>query len=133
MEWYLQYEDGTTLSQITEGKEVLFKEIQQDRIKEFILTGDGLKISVFPETGTFIVNSVPLKFESLEEAKTEGYGKFNLIYFIRRRQTIGDYAQRSSEYYLGLRTVGQANTIACRKGIIKIKEDGQVEISKDTR
>jgi hypothetical protein len=101
-EWEAVYSDGTSLKQFTDSKEALFKDIQQDKLKEFRVFHEGRVLSLFPETGTFGINGLLYNTDISNQELN-----YRLIYFARRRQNMGCGGQAEScsdSYHLGFQT-----------------------------
>ena len=85
-EWKAIYNDGTFLRQF-DDKESLFKDINQEKLVEFILYNveEDNAISLFIKDGIFGLNGLILT-DILSYKKCE----YKLIYFVRRKRTLGN-------------------------------------------
>lgn len=103
MEWVAYYTDNTQLKQFEDGKEHLFKEIDQEKLEGFALFESIQIASVNLKTGEIKVNSTILEFPEphFKDAK------FRLIYFRRVRQVIGSSKDSSVKHYIGWQTTVQ--------------------------
>lgn len=99
MEWIASYNDQTELKQFENGKEHLFKEINQEKLKQFALTENN-KIQAFVDldTGQIHVGNKILEFPKFKDVE------FRLIYFRRVKQVIGSPEDSSVSHYIGWQT-----------------------------
>jgi len=101
MEWIAYYSDGTELGQFEDGKERLFKEIDQEKLKQFGLKTESKIITLLDlRTGKITVNDVILEFPEPQFRDA----KFRLIYFRRVRNVIGSQKDSSTKNYIGWQT-----------------------------
>ena len=109
--------DGDCLTQYSEdGSERLFKDIDQEKLKEFVIYDDKEEISVNLLDGTFRLNDTYLtvpKLEGIAEPR-------RLIYFRRNRINIGTKGvieSRSVESFIGYQVTidGKNNKIMFSK------------------
>ena len=95
--WLSIYEDKTTLNQFDEdGKEHLFKEIEESKLKEFALFHNEKVISLFPKQGVFGINGLIYKTDLSEQDLD-----YRLIHFSRRRKIMGPKGNNENEYFVG--------------------------------
>ncbi len=100
MEWTAIYKDDSILEQFTEdGRERLFKEIDQDKLSVFRLDNrfDCYQYRVNLKDGSFEINDERFTFNGFENSK------FKLIYFKRVRQNLGG-ADTKIIYNIGWQT-----------------------------
>jgi len=126
-EWKAQYNDGTSLQQHNaDGSENLFKEIQQDKLKEFFIDFDGKNLSLNLLTGIFYINGFQYNTD-LSDSKEEK----RLIYFVRRKHTMGTNLQvipglSSDTYYLGFQTTidgkNHKRMVAVKNGMLSFEQ-----------
>jgi hypothetical protein len=92
--WTAIYDDESQLKQYEDGREVLFKEIDQSRLTRFIVSNEKGEVIVNTKTGEIKVNGIKLDF---------GYGdiEYRLIYFRRVRQTLGSGTESTTNEYAG--------------------------------
>ena len=84
--WKAIYEDNTELNQFKDGKEVLFKEIDQEKLIAFRLDNEqGKHMIVDLKIGMFVVNGSIFAIPNLSNLKE----KYRLIYFRRVVQSLG--------------------------------------------
>ena len=90
--WIAQYNDGTQLDQFNlDGSENLFKNINQDKLKRFIIRSEQREIILNLVTGEVRINGLKLSFGFEDEVH-------RLIYFRRVRQILGSGAPSVVEY-----------------------------------
>ena len=99
--WTAIYNDGTFLSQFKEEKEILFKDIDQEKLIAFEMGDGGSKVRVDLKTGVFKLNDNEIKVKDFS-GRDEVY---RLIYF--RRNTVdigtaGNITDRNTDHYIGL-------------------------------
>lgn len=97
--WIAKYFDGTELRQFGEGKEMLFKDIQLDKLKSFELGVNSKSYEVDLVDGSFTLDGVKLGFENFGEQN-----QFDLIYYKRVRRSIGPQATSVITYCFGWKT-----------------------------
>lgn len=86
MEWIAYYNDGTTFYQFGDnGKENLFSDVDQDKLKVFTIKDLQSQISINLKTGIFDFNDNEIQIDGFSNRKE----KYELIYFRRVRSTIG--------------------------------------------
>jgi len=109
--WRAIYESGEELTQYKDGKEVLFKEIDQEKLIAFRLDNEqGRHIIVDLKIGMFVVNGSIFAIPNLSN-KQENY---RLIYFRRVVQSLALGGAKASptttEPYIGFQvTIGDKN------------------------
>lgn len=94
--WEAVYNDDTFLRQFTPSGESRFGEIKLDELKEFRLFHDGKIISLFIKTGTFGLNG--FLYDTDLSCQEHDY---RLIYFNRRRKTLGLINNSKDTYHIG--------------------------------
>lgn len=122
MEWIAIYNDKTELKQFENGKEHLFKEINQEKLRRFALTENN-KIQAFVDldTGQIHIGDQILEFPKFKDVQ------FRLIYFRRVKQVLGLPEQSSVNHHIGWQTtIGDRNY----KRIITFK-DNKIAITCD--
>jgi hypothetical protein len=91
--WTALYEDGTYLPQFdVDGQEHLFKEIDETKLVELIVSTSTQQYSVNLRRGTFFINDMALSFQSFENLS--GY---RLIYFRRVQKHMGSGGDETEE------------------------------------
>jgi hypothetical protein len=91
--WTALYEDGTYIPQFEEdGREHLFKEIDETKLVEMVVTTEQHQYSVNLRRGSFLVNDLAMKFNTFENLK--GY---RLIYFRRVQRHMGSGGEDTEE------------------------------------
>jgi len=86
MKWIAKYNDKTQLSQFNEdGEENLFKDIDQDKLTEFVIGNPYKRLSVDLTTGIFNINGVLLEINNISKRSEE----YRLIYFRRVSMSLG--------------------------------------------
>lgn len=98
--WQAFYTDETSLKEKDGDKENLFKDIQQDKLREFAVFHNNKVISYFPDSGVFGINGLLYKTD-LSEKNLE----YRLIYFARRQKVIGAAGKNLNIYFLGFQTL----------------------------
>ena len=121
--WIAIYDDNTSLKQFNpDGSENLFKDIQQDKLKEFALVTPTKNLSVFPKKGKFGIFSlngtdivetrvaVTFDFDTIKKAD-----EFRLVYFKRTRKQLGqgnNITKDQDVYNVGLQaTIDETNYV----------------------
>jgi len=118
--WRAIYESGEELTQYKDGKEVLFKEIDQERLIAFRLDNEqGRHIIVDLKIGMFVVNGSIFAIPNLSNRPE----KYRLIYFRRVVQSIGVNGAKAlpttTEPYIGFQiTINEEN----HKAMVSILE-----------
>lgn len=85
--WVAEYRDGSVIEQplndlsVTDPSRSAFFDIQQDRVKAFILIGVNATYLVDLSDGHFEVNGIPFKFHE----SREGLSNFELVFFRRHK------------------------------------------------
>jgi hypothetical protein len=97
--WIAHYIDGTELSQFSEGRERLFKDIELNKLESFELRVDSKKYEVNVKDGSLLIEDSKLCFENFGLQN-----HFDLIYFKRVRQHIGAEVKEETVYFLGWKT-----------------------------
>lgn len=115
--WKAVSKDGSVLPQFENGKEHLFKEIDQDNLFEFQLICDNrLVLSLFPETGVFGINGFLYKTDlSYRQDKLD----YKLIYYKKVMQYIGEGTSSSVFYNVGFEVNINGKT---HKRIMRVKD-----------
>jgi hypothetical protein len=121
LSWLAVYKDNKQLSQFSKGKERLFKEIDLDKVKEFILIREEdmqLKdtYSVNMVNGSFWINKQKIDFEC-----NIGTQELKLIYFKRVRRNLGG-GDTKITYCIGWENRDNPTT----KRIMKVTEEGSI-------
>ena len=121
--WTAIYKDDSILKELDDGKETLFKEIEQEKLKAFELAIGENVYGVHLENGRFRWNNSPIYFERSASAK------YKLIYFKIHRKEIGmnnnKILNASVTYHIGWETVTE-NDEPTKKVIMQIHTDGTV-------
>jgi hypothetical protein len=99
--WTALYEDGTYLPQYEDdGREHLFKEINETKLVELVVITDKHQYSVNLRRGTFLINDMAIRF-----SQYENLGGYRLIYFRRVQKHMGsggeDTEEESTQEYVG--------------------------------
>ena len=84
--WIAHYNDGTELKQFSEGREMLFKDIELDKLKTFEIRKGDQSYTVNLEDGSFDINGQRLMFENFGTQND-----FQLIYYVRVKRNIGPH------------------------------------------
>jgi hypothetical protein len=119
--WKAIYNDNTELNQYKDGKEVLFKEINQDKLIAFRLDNElGRHIIVDLKIGMFVVNGSIFSIPNISGRKEN----YRLIYFRRvaRNITMHGAVEQDviTEPYIGFQvTIDGKN----HKAMVSIKEN----------
>ena len=108
--WKAIYENGEELNQFKDGKEVLFKEIDQEKLIAFRLDNEqGRHIIVDLKIGMFVVNGSIFAIPNLSNLKED----YRLIYFRRVTKdigTAGNIKGTTTEPYIGFQiTINDKN------------------------
>lgn len=86
MEWIAKYNTGNQLKQFeVDGKENLFRDIDQDKLEFFTISNEQSHISLDLKTGVFDLNNNEIVIDELSYKKV----KYRLIYFRRVSVSIG--------------------------------------------
>lgn len=86
MIWTAKYNNGNQLKQFeVDGKENLFKDIDQERLEFFTITNGTSQISLDLKTGVFELNNSIIEIDGLSHRDEE----YRLIYFRRVSVSIG--------------------------------------------
>jgi len=119
--WSAIYTNGLIFNQFNEdNSENLFKEIDQKKLRKFIVRTNGWEVIVNLETGECKVNGIRIAF---------GYenNEHRLIYFRRVRQTLGNSTEPVVNEYVGWQA-----TIPGSEGPRNIKRIIGLEMDKIT-
>jgi hypothetical protein len=119
--WIAHYNDGTELRQFSEGRENLFKDIDQSKLTVFELGVDSKLYKVFLTDGSFEINGELISFENFGIMN-----EFELIYFRRVRQNIGSSTEAEVLNCVGWKTNIDGH---CFRRILKISETGEVTLA----
>ena len=85
--WEAVYKDGSSLKQFKEdGTEVLFKEIEQEKLGAFVWRSTSPEIAVNVTAGIFFINGVPLSIPKISYRDDLNY---RLIHFRRIQKHLG--------------------------------------------
>ena len=118
--WLAIYKDGSTLNQFgKDGKEYLFKEINQVKLSRFQLIGNIGNYLVDLEDGSFIINKQRISFNGFKDSK------FKLIYFKRIKQNLGGAIPIEITYNVGWQVAGNAETPNYQR-IMQIHPDNSI-------
>jgi len=102
--WRAIYENGEELNQYKDSKEVLFKDIDQERLIAFRLDNEqGRHIIVDLKIGMFVVNGSIFAIPTLSNLKEP----YRLIYFRRVTKSIGtsgSIKSTTTEPHIGFQT-----------------------------
>jgi len=102
--WKAIYENGGELNQYKDGKEILFREIEQDKLIAFRLDNEqGRHIIVDLKIGMFVVNGSIFAIPKLSNLKED----YRLIYFRRVTKdigTAGNIKSTTTEPHIGFQT-----------------------------
>jgi len=85
MKWIAKYKDGTSLHQFSDGKENLFKDINQEKLEVFTIGSPYKQVSVNLVDGTFDVNGTIVSIDGLSNRDED----YRLIYFRRVQASLG--------------------------------------------
>jgi hypothetical protein len=118
--WIAIYEDGRELKQFSEGRENLFKDIDQDRLTLFQVEVNSKKYEVDLADGSFNIDGQKLAFENFGLQN-----KFQLIYFRRVRQQIGEASNPEVTQCIGWQTNIDGHSF---KRILKINNNGGITL-----
>jgi len=118
LNWLAVYKDNSELYQYSKDREILFREIDLDKLKGFVLVSDDEKqvFSVNLEDGNFFIGKIPIKFEGpliLNDLK--------LIYYKRVRKVLGAGGDTTT-YCIGWETKSDPTI----KRIMKINPDNTI-------
>ena len=117
--WQAIYSNNTCLNQFKGEKEVLFKEIEQDKLIEFKISKEDNFIIVNLTNGTFNLNNNTLEIPELSHSPE----KYRLIYFRRNTVNIGvgvDIQTHTIEHFIGYQiTINDKN----KQAMISVKND----------
>lgn len=117
--WQAHYNDRTELAQFSEGKEQLFRDIDQNKLVKFTVRVNSKTYEVDLVNGTFNIAGVPLSFENFGLSND-----FSLIYFKRVKRHIGSMGNVIETLYcVGWKTQIDSHVF---KRILKITEGGDV-------
>jgi hypothetical protein len=95
--WVAIYKDQSMLQEIDpDGKEHLFKEIDQDKLFSMELLIGNKQYGVCLQSGAFRVGDEICNFAGLDTDDS-----FKLIYFRRVKQSLGDNGGASTTHHLG--------------------------------
>jgi len=100
--WEAIYTDETKLKEIDGEKENLFRDIQQNKLREFAVYHNNRVISLFPDSGVFGINGLLYKTD-LSEKDFE----YRLIFFARRQKRLGTAGASPgiNTYFVGFQTL----------------------------
>jgi len=116
--WSAIYKNDTVFNQFNEdNSENLFKDINQEELKKFIIRTNGWEAIVNLETGECKVNGIKIAF---------GYdsNEHRLIYFRRVRQTLGNGAEPTITEHVGWQsTIQGGDSLKNVKRIIGMEKD----------
>ena len=119
--WIAEYEDGTKLLEYKDGVQLLFKDIDQSRLKRFIVTGKGGECTLNFETGEFRIFGIKMF------SKTLPNGDKQLIWFKRHRHDFTPKGEKHSvQYVFGIQTTKDNKN---HQQLFWIQEDGSVHIN----
>jgi len=118
--WIAKYFDGRELKQFGDGRESLFKDIELDKLKSFELRVNSKPYEVDLVNGSFMLEGVKIEFENFGSQND-----FDLIYFKRVRNTIGQNSVRTETFCFGWKTNIDGHTF---KRIVKIS-DGNIQLA----
>ena len=120
--WIAHYKNGRELKQFGDGKEALFKDIEQDELKTFEVRVKNKWYSISLEDGSFQFNGEQLSFENFGKPN-----EFQLVYFKRIRRNIGpELPPVETLECFGWKTNIDGHTF---KRILKVTEDGGASLS----
>lgn len=94
--WEVIYNDGSVFRQYEEdGKENVFRDINQEKMVVFNLYHNGKYISLNIKNGSFFLNGLYYKTDISELDKN-----YRLIYFARKRKVLGGEGDTNT-YFVG--------------------------------
>ena len=90
--WIAIYKDDTKLFQFTKDKENLFKDIDLNNLREFVVTNNGMTVRLDIINGNLFINDQEIDF---------GFGErdYQLIYFRRIKKILGMNEQPIEDPY----------------------------------
>ena len=116
--WEAVYKDESTLNQFGRDGEKLFRDIDQEQLKEFRLHYKGRTVSVFLDFGILSINGLLLQ---TNVSGIEG-AAYRLINFVRRTKSISTGMETQDlpdEYFVGFQvTIDGTN----HKRMVSIKD-----------
>ena len=112
--WKAIYTDETFLDRDSNGKENLFGDIQQDKLREFAVFHNDRVISFFPDSGVFGINGLIYKTD-LSEKQLD----YRLIFFARRQKNMSAVPD-SNTYFMGYQTIAEGSN---KKRLIAISNN----------
>jgi len=116
--WEAVYKDESTLNQFGRDGEKLFRDIDQEQLKEFRLHYKGRTVSVFLNFGILSINGLLLQ---TNVSGIEG-ANYRLVNFVRRTKSISTGMETEDlpdEYFIGFQvTIDGTN----HKRLVSIKD-----------
>jgi hypothetical protein len=120
--WIAHYNDGTELAEVSNGREVLFRDIDQNRLVRFELRVNSKSYEVDLINGSFKINTERMSFENFSKAN-----KFELVYFRRVRHDLGPQSiGEQLQLCFGWKTNIDGHSF---KRILKISERGDATLA----
>lgn len=117
--WVSVYKDGSILEQFDGDREVLFNEIELEKLKYFKVINDNLTVVLDMERGVFRINNTPLSIKGFSDSELD----YRLVYFKRNynnMSTMNISDTQRTKYFLGYQvTVDDTNY----KILLEIKDD----------
>ena len=103
MKWTAVYDNGEILEQYDGPQERMFREINQDRLKLFVLNSENNYFTIDLKTGDFFLNKVRIDTnDTLKDLlKALPDKKFKLIYFKRTQRDLGGSIVPRIKYFIG--------------------------------